>query len=204
MYSTPELQQLHRAGKAYKLRTGAFVPTNTAQDTATAIQQAKNAHQTGGDDDDPGFRRHLAGRAAAHGLQRAIPATWGEQAGKSASQWDWSRVAQETRDAVYEVAKRAARDVQSMDIEMTTPVERAEASRPASECTRRAALMTDPIAADGYRQMAKEAREVLTGRKGHLAKAKEYERRAWQMTGPADRNAYRNLAAQERQKAGMA
>jgi hypothetical protein len=180
MYSTGELQQLHRAGKAYKLRSGAILPTNTAQETATAIQQAKNAHRTGRDDDDPGFRAHLIGRAAAHGLQRAIPATWGdEQAGKSASRWDWSRVARETRDAVYEVAKRAGCDVQSMDIEMTTPVERAEASRRASECTRRAALMPDPIAADGYRQMAKEAREVLTGRKGHLAKAQEYEGRSW-------------------------
>lgn len=133
------------------------------------------------------------------------PAAWrDEQAGKSASQWDWSRVARETRDAVYEVDERAACDVQSMDIEMTTPAERAEASRRASECTRRAALMTDPIAADGYRQMAKEAREVLTGRKGHLAKAEEYERKAWRMTDPGDRNAYRELAAQERRKAGAA
>ncbi len=83
MYSSTELAQLHRSGKGYKLRSGAIVPTNHAQDVADAIRQARSAHGSGGDDDDPGLRAHLAGRAAAHGLERMIPAAW-TAAGKSA------------------------------------------------------------------------------------------------------------------------
>jgi hypothetical protein len=89
VYSTKELQQLHAAGKAHKLPSGAVVPTSNPQEVSAAIAQAKAAHRTGGDDDDPGLRSHLIGRAAANGLQRLIPASWAAgAAGKSADPLD--------------------------------------------------------------------------------------------------------------------
>ena len=79
VYNARELTQLHQAGKAFKRPDGSYVPTSTPEEVGTAILQAKQAHRSGSDDDNPAFRQHLIGRAAALGAQRLIPASWAHE-----------------------------------------------------------------------------------------------------------------------------
>lgn len=68
---------------------------------------------------------------------------------------------------------------------------------------RMASSVADPALADSYLQVAKGAREQVTGPAGHVAKAEHYEQCARQAADPAARSSYLELAAQERRKAGI-
>ena len=79
------------------------------------------------------------------------------------NQWTEKRLLRETRDAVYDVVKRAGCSVRSMDIEIITPAESAAALKQAFEYRQMAdrILQHDPIAADGYRKLAKRTLEQV-------------------------------------------
>jgi hypothetical protein len=76
-----------------------------------------------------------------------------EQAGKS---WSEARLRRELLGAVHGVAKRAGCAVKSIEIEVATPIERAEAIAKASDYRLQAERLTDKAAAGGYRQLAKK------------------------------------------------
>jgi hypothetical protein len=118
------------------------------------------------------------------------------------SEWDGARVNRELASAIQGVLKAAGCNLRSGTIEYATPPERAEASARASRYRRLAAQMSDPAAAAGYRELAKQALEEAGIAGSHAAKAAEYEQRATQMTDPRDRSAYLELARRERETAG--
>lgn len=167
MYSTSELDELHRAGKAHKLPTGAILPTNTPQDVAAAIAQAKAAHGAGSDDDDPGFRQHLTRRAAAYGLQRLVPSTWSQDsAGKSAATLAalGNAAALERQAAVLSdpvTAARARQRAAAIRDQAATP---AEHLAKAARYDRAAEQVTDPRDREAYRQLAAQERDTAAAR----------------------------------------
>jgi hypothetical protein len=73
----------------------------------------------------------------------------------------------------------------------------------ASRYERLAAQVSDPVDADGYRQLAKAVRGAADGVTGHLARARQYESQASRVATPADQQAYLELARRERGKAGV-
>jgi hypothetical protein len=226
VYNAQELAKLHRSGKAYKLKSGAIIPTGTPHDIGAAIEQAEMVRGSGGDDDDPGFRAHLAGRAADIGAPQIIPGAWKHELA-SAKSTPLAKAAaglpmsisvdtptltdlahsRSLEDGLSELNRQGRLGEAAREL---TQVAKAAESLSAIkgdsvvEYERLARSVSDPGEAEAYSRLAKQARERLAGPDGLLAKATEYEQAAGRESAPATRESYLRLAAKARQEAGVA
>lgn len=222
-YAPGVLPAMRAGGKAYKLRDGRTVPTMDAEDLGGAIDSAKAGRGQGTAEDDPGFRAHLITRAAAMGARQLIPASWAhEGSAKSAAAGPLAKsgpgisvdtpaldVVARSRsltEGLTKLARQGRLAEAGRELgQLASAQEAVKADLPgrAEHYDQQAACASDPAAADGYRQLAKQARETVAGAAGHLAKAGLYARRAAEAIDPADRRAYEQLAAEQRRKAGV-
>lgn len=91
---------------------------------------------------------------------------WGtlDKSATAPSRWSEERLGREVRAAVERVAKSAGCVVRSMDIDVVTPPERAEASAKAIELERLASVVIDPAERENYQLLAKAERRKAGGR----------------------------------------
>jgi hypothetical protein len=86
--------------------------------------------------------------------------SWGKVDKSTApGRWSEDRVVREIRAAVQGVAKAAGCTVRSMDIDVITPPERAEATAKAAEYDRLAGVVFDPADRENYQLLAKAERQ---------------------------------------------
>jgi hypothetical protein len=221
-YTPARLVQMARDGTAYKLGDGHTVPTADVQDLAAAITSAKAGFRRGTAEDDAGFRAHLIRRAAALGTRQLIPASWGNPEAAAAQGAGKSRLTQlesievERLDGVAHPASgygvllaKGVRQLEDAAAQLRRQLgddgTASAALAKAAHYDRQAAQIADPAAAEGYRELARQARaEAEAGTPGEaVVKAWKYEQQAEQVNDPAVRENYRELARIERERAGL-
>jgi hypothetical protein len=195
-YTQAQLQTMLAAGTAYRLPDGRIVPLLDHQDLNAA---------PGVGADDPGLREAIGRRAKALAT-----------AGKSRlTQLESIEV--ERFDGVAHAANGygvlLAKGVRMLD-DASAQLRRqlgdggtaSAALAKAAHCDQMAAQIADPAAADGYRQLAGQARaEAEAGAPGEaVVKAWKLEDQAASVSDPAMAENYRQLARETRKKAGLA
>lgn len=200
--TTPDPKRATALAKAagvpsYTLRDGTKVPTGDAHELAAAIGRAKADHLTGQPGDDPGFRRHLIGRAAALNQRAAIPQSWAhEAAGKSTVAKAGRAPARLSAGTRYgRLAKAAAPARPGRSVTVLTPaldiVSRSKSLEDGLTTLQRKGYLG--LAAKELAAVAAASAEV----RGEAGSASYYAAKARQVTDPADRAAYQELARQQ-------